>query len=196
MSKKVNTKELTKYDTVVIPRLSEIKQWILEGSTDKQICERLNINPDTWYRYMREHEVLSDIVKSYKQAIDSEVEKALIKSAMGYEYEEVKTIIEEDNNGKKRTRIEKVKKHQPPNPTAMIFWLKNRAPEKWSDRKEIILDTKAQEEERKKLFLEMINNETVDADYSIADEPVPKSEKGSIDDSDNNDYNETEPKED
>lgn len=167
MSKKVNTKELTKYDTVVIPRLSEIKQWILEGSTDKQICERLNINPDTWYRYMREHEVLSDIVKSYKQAIDSEVEKALIKAAMGYEYEEVRTVIEEDKNGKKRTKIEKIKKHQPPNPTAMIFWLKNRAPEKWSDRKEIILDTKAQEEERKKLFLEMINDTEVPADYEV-----------------------------
>ncbi|UZW12580.1 transposase [Clostridium pasteurianum] len=170
MRTKGSTKELTKYDNVIVPHLSDIKQWIMEGVTDRQICERLELSPDTWYRYMREHPILSDIVKIYKETMDDEVEKALIKAAMGYDYEEVRTVIEEDKNGKKRTRIEKVKKHQPSNPTAMIFWLKNRRPELWSDRREIILDTKAQEEERKKLFLDMINENEVPADYEVSEE--------------------------
>jgi hypothetical protein len=84
---------------------------------------------------------------------------------MGYEYEEIKTIVEEDKNGKKRTRIEKVKRHQPPNPAAMIFYLKNRAPNEWNDRREIIIDTKAAELERKQLFLQMIDADTIEAEY-------------------------------
>jgi hypothetical protein len=57
----------------------------------------------------------------------------------------------------------------PPNPTAQAFWLKNRKRDEWSERKEIIFDTKEQEAERKKLFLEMINDD-IDADYSVSDE--------------------------
>jgi hypothetical protein len=35
-------------------------------------------------------------------------------------------------------------------------------PEEWSDKKELILDTRQNEEARKQLFLEMINDEVVD----------------------------------
>ena len=43
--------------------------------------------------------------------MDTKVENATLKTALGFEYEEIKTIIEEDKNGKKRTRIEKTKKY-------------------------------------------------------------------------------------
>ena len=51
------------------------------------------------------------------------------KRAIGYEYEE-KTY----ENGK---LVKVVKKQQPPDVTAQIFWLKNRNPEKWRDTKNI-----------------------------------------------------------
>ena len=83
----------------------------------------------------------------------------------------------------------------PPHPTAQAFWLKNRKRDEWGERKEIIFDTKAQELERKKLFLEMINDEVVEADYSVADipndEPIIEEEieEGFIDEFENEDYN-------
>ena len=46
-------------------------------------------------------------------------------------------------------------------PTVQAFWLKKRKRDEWSEVKEFIVDTKAQEEERKKLFLNMINGEVV-----------------------------------
>lgn len=166
------SKNNTKWLTNVFPRLSEIRNWCMQGKTNEEMSELLGISPDTWYTYMKEHDELNNIVMAGKSVMDHRVENALLKTALGFEYEEIKTIIEEDRNGKKRTRIEKVKRYMPPNPTAQAFWLKNRKKDEWGDRKEIVFDTKAQEEERKRIFLEMIKDEVIDADYSISDEGV------------------------
>lgn len=166
------SKNNTKWLTNVFPRLSEIRDWCMQGKTNEEMSELLGISPDTWYTYMKEHDELNNIVMAGKSVMDHRVENALLKTALGFEYEEIKTIIEEDRNGKKRTRIEKVKRYMPPNPTAQAFWLKNRKKDEWGDRKEIVFDTKAQEEERKRIFLEMIKDEVIDADYSISDDGV------------------------
>src|SRR5665647_3441169 len=157
----------TKWLTNVFPRLSEIRDWCMDGKTNEEMCVLLGISPDSWYTYMKQYNELNDIVTAGKSVIDNRVENAVLKTALGFEYEEIKTIIEEDRNGKKRTRIEKTKKYMPPNPTAQAFWLKNRKKDEWGDRKEIIFDTKGQEEERKLQFLKMINEEIVDVEYSI-----------------------------
>jgi len=47
---------------------------------------------------------------------------------MGYEYEEEVVTPK----GTKHT----VRKYQPPNTTALIFWLKNRKPDQWRDKQE------------------------------------------------------------
>ncbi|WP_425446660.1 hypothetical protein [Dethiothermospora halolimnae] len=177
MSRKGIPNNITKWDTHVAPRLSDIKRWIIEGATDREICDKLDISHDTWYRYMKEHKILSDLVSMGKSVMDSRVEKALFKLALGYEYEEIKTIVEEGKNGKKKTRIEKVKKYQPPNATALSFWLRNRQPEKWNERKEVIIDTKENEEARKKLFLEMIDDDIVEAEYSEVENKKLESSK-------------------
>ena len=186
----------TKWLTNVFPRLSEIKDWCMQGKTNEDMCELLSISPDSWYTYMKEHNELNDIVTAGKSVIDNRVENAVLKTALGYEYEEIKTIIEEDRNGKKRTRIEKTKRYMPPNPTAQSFWLKNRKKDEWGDRKEIIFDTKGQEEERKLQFLKMINEEIVDADYSIVEEDavlsdpevIEETEEGFIDEFEEDDF--------
>ena len=195
MSRKGIPNKTNKYEKVIQPRLLEIQKWCEDGLTNDIICERLGIAESTWYEYQKNHEILSELVQASKSVMDTKVENALLKTALGFEYEEIKTIIEEDKNGKKRTRIEKTKKYMPPNPTAQAFWLKNRKRDEWGDRKEIIFDTKAQELERKKLFLEMINDEVVEADYSVADipndEPIIEEEieEGFIDEFENEDYN-------
>jgi len=200
-SRKGVPNKTNKYETVIQPRLLEIQKWCEEGSTNDIICERLGIAESTWYEYLKNNSILLELVKMSKSVIDTKVENALLKTALGYDYEEIKTVIEEDKNGKKRTRIEKTKKHMPPSSTAQAFWLKNRKRDEWSERKEIIFDTKAQEEERKRLFLNMINDEVVDADYNVSDEHVDEvaeptvnimeeTEEGFVDELVNTVYNE------
>ena len=169
-SRKGIPNKIRKYETDILPRLSDIKDWIMQGDTVRQVCSKLSISPDTWYRYCKEHETLSELVNLGRDVLNNEVENSLLKLCIGYDYEELKTIVEEDKNGKKRTRIEKVKRHQPPSAQAISFWLRNRDPEQWNDRREIIIDTKANELERKRLFLEMIQDEVVDMEYNAADE--------------------------
>lgn len=198
MSRKGIPNKTNKYETVIQPRLSEIQKWCEEGLTNDVICERLDIAESTWYEYQKNYHVLLELVQASKSVMDTKVENALLKTALGYEYEEIKTIIEEDKNGKKKTRIEKTKKYMPPNPAAQAFWLKNRKKDVWGDRKEIIFDTKVQEEERKSLFIQMINDEVVDADYSIEDEAVQETiiieeiEEVYIDEASEEDYNDKE----
>jgi len=183
-------KNNTKWLTNVFPRLSEIRDWCMDGKTNEEMCVLLSISPDSWYTYMKEHNELNNIVTAGKSVIDNRVENAVLKTALGFEYEEIKTILEEDHNGKKRTRIEKTKKYMPPNPTAQAFWLKNRKKDEWGDRKEIVFDTKGQEEERKLQFLKMINEEVIDAEYSIVGkdavlpdpEVIEETEEGFIED--------------
>jgi hypothetical protein len=160
----------TKWETHVYPRLAEIQQWFQEGLNAEDIIKNLGIGHTTWYEYIDKHPMLAELVKWSKSIIVSRVENSLLRAAMGYEFEELKTIVEEDKNGKKKTRIEKVKRYQPPNPTAMIFYLKNRAPNEWNDRREILIDTKAAELERKQLFLDMIDADIVDGEYEAIEE--------------------------
>ena len=160
-------KNNTKWLTNVFPRLAEIRDWCMEGKTNENMCELLGISPDSWYTYMKEHDELNIIVSAGKALVDNQVENAVLKSALGFEYEEIRTIIEEDRNGKKRTRIEKVRRYMPPNASAQAFWLKNRKKDEWGDRKEIIFDTTTLESTRKQMFLNMINDDIVVDDYKV-----------------------------
>ncbi|SDL24166.1 helix-turn-helix domain-containing protein [Natronincola ferrireducens] len=169
-SRKGIPNKTTRYDSDILPRLSDIKEWVIQGDTVREICKKLSISHDTWYRYCKENETLSELVDMGRSVLCNDVEKSLLKLCNGYEYEELKTIVEEDKNGKKRTKIEKTKRHQPPSAQAISFFLRNRMPEEWSDKKELILDTSQNEEARKKLFLEMIQEDAIDAEYSEVDE--------------------------
>jgi transposase-like protein len=159
MSRKGIPNKLNKFDTDIAPRLSEIKEWIENGDSIRDICRKLAISQDTWYRYQKEHETLSELVKLGRSVTQAAVEKSLLKLCTGYEFEELKTIVEEDRNGKKRTKLEKNKRHQPPSAQAISFFLRNRCPEEWSDKKELILDTTQNEQARKRLFLRMLAGE-------------------------------------
>lgn len=68
------------------------------------------------------------------------MENALLRRALGYEVEETTSEIREEN-GKKTKYIKKTIKHVVPDTTAQIFWLKNRRPDKWRDKHEIVDNT-------------------------------------------------------
>ena len=60
---------------------------------------------------------------------DAQVENALLRRALGYRYTEV--TEEENGSGVKRRETHK---YEPPNLTAIKFWLACRLPEKWGAR--------------------------------------------------------------
>lgn len=108
--------------------LLRVQGWARDGLSDEQIAENLGIGITTLYEWKNRYPEFREAMKKGKEIVDREVENALLKRAMGYEYEEV--VIE---NG---VETKRVKKFVPPDTTAQIFWLKNRKPQEWRDRQE------------------------------------------------------------
>ena len=73
------------------------------GLTDQQVADEIGYTRQTLYNWKKESKIIRDSINIGKDYIDTNVENALLKSAL---------------QG---------------NVTAMIFWLKNRKPKKWRD---------------------------------------------------------------
>ena len=120
-----------KYQEFLTPDgLLLLEGWARDGLTDEQISRKIGIAPGTLYRWIEAHREIGEAIKKGKAPVDIEVENALLKRALGYDYEEVATEMYGD--GKKHVR--KVKKHVPPDVGAIAFWLKNRRPDKFRDK--------------------------------------------------------------
>lgn len=61
----------------------------------------------------------------------ADVEAALHKRAVGYQTTETRTTLKGDAGTED---VVKTRKFVPPDVTAMVYFLKNRAPERWRDR--------------------------------------------------------------
>mgnify|MGYP001370478330 CR=1 FL=1 len=162
----------SKYYTHVKPRLKEIEAWARNGLTDEQIAKNLGIAYSTFRKYRDEHSALSASLKKGKEVVDIEVENALLKRALGYDYEEIKTLIEEVD-GKKKKKVEKVTRHVPADVSAGIFWLRNRKGFVWSNRDAIEAKRIEAEIEKLKAETEKLKNENSGAEppkITIVDE--------------------------
>ena len=116
-------------------KLILLEGWAKSGLTDEQIAKNMGIAPSTLYEWKKKSKEFSESLKKGKEVVDFEVENALLKRALGYEYEE-----ETYENG---ILTKKVKKQIPPDTTAQIFWLKNRKPNTWKDKVETDEDREA-----------------------------------------------------
>ena len=112
--------------------LLKIEGWARDGLTDEQIAINMGIKRQTLYDWKKKYSVFSDTLKRGKEIIDRQVENSLLKRALGYEYDEVTTTTFPD--GEEETK--RVTKHVVPDTTAQIFWLKNRKPNEWRDKKQ------------------------------------------------------------
>jgi len=105
------------YDPKLHPKLAF---WLAQaGLTDEQIAEEIAIHTDTLYQWRKVHPEFSEALKEGKATPDDEVEAALLRRAKGFKYVE---------QGKERVAL--------PDTTACIFWLKNRRPSDWRDKRE------------------------------------------------------------
>ena len=128
-----------KYEDWLTPEgLIKIEGWARDGLSDEQIAHNMGVKRQTLYDWKSKFPVFSDTLKRGKEVVDRAVENALYRNAMGYEYEEVtKEHVYNPVTGEREFVTTKVvTKNVPPNTTAQIFWLKNRKPNEWRDKKQ------------------------------------------------------------
>ena len=111
--------------------LIKIGGWAKDGLTDEQIAQNIGISRSTLNEWKKRFPDIKDTIKRGKEVVDRQVENALFKSAIGYEYTEITKEL--TDSGMKVTK--RVTKQVAPNPTSAIFWLKNRKPDEWRDKK-------------------------------------------------------------
>jgi len=134
----------SKYDANTFPLLAEC--YARDGLIDVDIAKKLGISHETYYTYKKKYPEFFDAIKRGKKPVDYEVVNSLLKRALGYSFQEKTTELEIDSNGvPKPAKIKTVEKHIPGDVTAMIFWLKNRKPDKWRDKQEIDHTTKGEQ---------------------------------------------------
>lgn len=123
--------------------LTLLESWARDGLTDEQIAHNMGIKRQTIYDWKKKYPDISDALKKGKEVIDIQVENALLKRALGYQYDEVTkesdTVLDPDTGLPVKVMVEtkRVTKEVQPDTTAQIFWLKNRRPDKWRDKQEV-----------------------------------------------------------
>ena len=126
-----------------------LQGWARGGLTEEKIAKKCSVSPSTLSEWKNKFPEIAEALKEGKEVIDTLVENALLKRALGYTYEEKtyerKQITEEGDTGMVLTKI--VTKEVIPDTTAQIFWLKNRKKAEWRDNAERL------EMEREKLEL-------------------------------------------
>ena len=125
-----------KYDTYVEPKFKQIQEWIGEGIIEAEVCNRLGIGVSAWEDYKTKYTELTELIKKGHAKANNNVVKALLKRAGGYEYEE-----KEIRSTPKGKSVKIIKKQLAPDVTAQIFWLKNKLPEDYKDRRELDLSS-------------------------------------------------------
>lgn len=105
----------------------------LLGATDIEMADFFGVSEQTFNSWKKKYPELFESIKRGKAVADSNVAAKLYNRAIGYEYDEKHEVRE----GGVVVEVKNIHKHMPSDTTAAIFWLKNRQPEKWRDRKEI-----------------------------------------------------------
>ena len=109
------------------------ENYALLGATDAEIAEFFSVSEQTLNSWKKKFPQFLESLKKGKAVADSNVASKLYNRAIGYDCKATKIVTYE---GKVTDQVEYVE-HYPPDTTAAIFWLKNRQPGKWRDKKEV-----------------------------------------------------------
>ena len=126
-----------KYETHIEPYLDRIRMWVDKGASDREIAGKLGIAFSTLKYWKGRHPALLHALEAPRGDVDDRVEAALYKRCIGYDYEEVTMWQSIGRNGELVWLERRTKKHLPPDPNSIQFWLTNRRPKDWKRMPEV-----------------------------------------------------------
>src|SRR5690606_5863992 len=101
------------------------------GATDVELADFFGVERTTIWRWTNQFPDFCNALKTGKDAADDRVERSLYHRAVGYTFDSEKVFQHQGEIVRAPVR-----EHVPPDTTAIIFWLKNRRPDLWRDRRE------------------------------------------------------------
>lgn len=140
MAKRIKRKSKTDIGEFLPAAPEIVKVIAMQGSTDSEIALMMGLNPKIIKAWREMYPDFDKAIEEGRTAADMEVLQALHKKAVGYEYE--KDIVVKTRDG---ADIETVTHVVEPETNAIKFWLQNRDPKRWSDRRHMQLTGKDDE---------------------------------------------------
>jgi hypothetical protein len=112
------------------PELVELaRNYCKLGATHEQLGEFFGVSHSTISAWQSKYPDFNEAVQLGKRPATRRVELSLYKRCMGYEYASEKVFMDRNGNIVRAPIVV----HVPPDSAALMFFLKNRAPEKWRD---------------------------------------------------------------
>jgi hypothetical protein len=99
------------------------------GATDEEIAAAIGCHPRSVQNWKKKYPEFAEACLESKRRKNDIVESSLYRRARGYTWTEKRVITNPDGSKRK----ESIEREVPPDTTACIFWLKNRAPDNWKD---------------------------------------------------------------
>ena len=125
----------SKYDKQVKPFLNQVDKWLNNGATEKQVAEALGVAYSSWSNYKNQFKELKDLCDKPRVNLILDLRGTLVREAKGYTYEEKKTYIRKDEDGKESKYTEITQKYARPNMNAVFGALNLYDPEYVKDKK-------------------------------------------------------------
>lgn len=121
-------------DFILEGGLVKVAAWARDGDTDLNIAKKIGISRCMLHVWKQKYPEFAEALRKSRMLVDIEVENALFSRATGSTITE--TIVDSEGNTKTFT------KQLPPDVTAQIFWLKNRKPKEWRDKRDVEIEGK------------------------------------------------------
>jgi hypothetical protein len=128
----------TKYRPEMCEKVYELAT---QGFYNDKISKELGITNQTLHAFMKDHPEFLDAIKRGKAIADEKVERTLFEMATGYSHQVYKPMVVGTGMGESQVKVIEYIEKLPPNMTAIIFHLKNRKPQEWRDKQEILQET-------------------------------------------------------
>lgn len=113
-------------------KLPLVEEWSKNGLTESQIAANLGISRSSLSAFKHRYPEFLDAINRGKAVAVTELENALFRRALGYDFEVTKVSIRVID-GREVKYTEKTKKHLPPDVAACFLLLKNKDRENWCD---------------------------------------------------------------
>ena len=111
----------------------QARKLCLLGATDAKLADFFEVDEATINRWKHDFPEFCKSLKAGKMQADAEIAESLFNRAKGYVAPDIDIKMYEGQI------IETpYMKHYPPDATSMIFWLKNRQPDLWREKREAV----------------------------------------------------------
>lgn len=137
VGKQFDTFEQWEKDAILEEKIALIQELVSQRIVQSKIADALGISEKTLIKMKQLHPRINQAFVNGDTELESKLVDAIYQRAVGMEYEEIQTIIEETKTGTKK-RIVKTKKKALPDFIAAKYLLAIKFGRKYNEKKDII----------------------------------------------------------